>query len=100
MWVEHVLKNRDRTIGRYQKKINKFGLDLAKTMEEALALDAKNENTLWAEAISDEMENFRLAFKVLPDEKSVPIDHPFVFAIWYSIWKTSDIRPGLWQEAT
>ena len=47
-------------------------------MEEALTLDAKNSNILWADAISMEMENVRVAFKVLPDEKTVPIDHQFV----------------------
>ena len=47
-------------------------------MEQALALDAKNGNTLWADAISKEMENVRVAFEVLPDGKSVPIGHQFV----------------------
>ena len=47
-------------------------------MEEAYALDAKNGNTLWADVISKEKENVRVAFEVLPDEKSVPIAHQFV----------------------
>ena len=59
-------------------KSHKFGIELPKTVEQALALDAKNGNTLWADAISKEMENVRVAFKVLPDGKSVPIGHQFV----------------------
>ena len=42
------------------------------------ALDAKDGNTLWADAISKEMENVRMAFKVLPDGKPVPIGYQFV----------------------
>ena len=47
-------------------------------MEEAHALDAKNGNTLWTDAISKEIENVRVAFEVLWDGKSVPIGHQFV----------------------
>ena len=78
-WVKHVLKKRDRIIAsirrwqtRYLKRSRRFGIELPKTVEEALALDAKNGNTLWADAISKEMENNRVAFSVLPDGKSVP----------------------------
>ena len=80
-----MLKKRDRIIAsirkqktRYSKKSYKFGIELPKTVEQAYALDAKNVNTLWADAISKEMENARVAFKVLPDGKSVPIGHQFV----------------------
>ena len=82
-WVKHVLNKRDRIIAsirkqliRYLKKSHKFGIELPKTVEQALALDAKNGNTLWADAISKEMENDRVTFKVFPHWKSVPIDHP------------------------
>ena len=84
-WVKYVLKKRDRIIAgvrkrqtRYLTRSHKFGIELPKTVEEALTLDAKNGNTLWADAISKEMENARVAFEVLPDGKSVPIGHQFV----------------------
>ena len=48
-------------------------------MEQALTLDAKNDNISWADLISKEMENVRVAFEVLPDWKSVPIGHQFVW---------------------
>ena len=63
---------------RYLKSSHKFGIELSKTVEKAYAPDDKNGNTLWADAVSKEMENVRLAFKVLPDGKSVPIGHQFV----------------------
>ena len=84
-WVKHKLKKRDRIIAsirkqqtRNIKKSHKFVIELHKTVEQALALDAKNGNTLWANAISKEMENVRVAFEVLPDGKPVPVGHHFV----------------------
>ena len=68
-WVKHVIEKRDRIIAkvrkcqtRYLKKSHKFGIDLPKTVKEALTLDAKNSNTLWADAISKELENVKVAF--------------------------------------
>ena len=61
MWVKHVSKKRDRIItiirkqqNRYLKKSDKFGIELPKTVEQVLAMDAKNDNILWADAISKE----------------------------------------------
>ncbi len=51
-WVPHVLKKRDRIISlvrkrttHYLKRTHKFGLEVPKTVKEALALDRKNGNT-------------------------------------------------------
>ena len=81
-WVKHFLKKRDRIISlvkrrntRYLKRTHKFGIELPKTAQEALALDKKNGNTLWADAISKEIKNVRVAFKILPDGQPVPIGH-------------------------
>ena len=52
---------------KYLKKSHKFGIDLPKTVEEAYALDVKNGNTLEVDATCKEMENVKVAFKVLPD---------------------------------
>ena len=60
-----MLKKRDRIIASikkqqtiYLKRSHKFGIEVPKTVEQALALDATNGNTLWTDAISKEMENF------------------------------------------
>ena len=64
---------------RCLKKRHKYGVELLETVEHAYALDAKNGNTLRADAISKEMENARGAtFEDLPDGKSVPIGYQFV----------------------
>ena len=81
-WVKKVLKKRERIISlvrkrqtRYLRKTHKFGIECPKTVEEALALDKKNGNTLWQDAIALEMKNVRVAFKILEDGQRVPRDH-------------------------
>ncbi len=73
-WVPHVLKKQDRIISkvakrsaRYLKRTHKFGIEVPKTVKEALALDRKNGNTLWADGIAKEMTEVRKAFDILPD---------------------------------
>ena len=47
-------------------------------MEKALALDVKNGNTLWTDAMSKELDNVKMAFDILPDGKKAPKDPQFV----------------------
>ena len=68
-WIKHVLKERDRIVAsirkwqtRYLRRSHKFGIELSKTVGQALALDAKNSNTLSADSMSKEMENIRVTF--------------------------------------
>jgi hypothetical protein len=81
-WVPHVLKKHDRIISlvckrttRYLKRTHKFDIEVPKTVKEALALDCKNGNTLWADAIAKEMKEVRIAFNILPDDRSAPIGY-------------------------
>jgi hypothetical protein len=81
-WVPHVLKKRDRIIflvckrtTRYLKRTHKFGIEVPKTVKEALALDRKNGNTLWVDTIAKEMEEVHIAFNILPDGHSAPIGY-------------------------
>ena len=54
-WIKDVLKKRDRILSkvksRYWKRTHKFGIELPKTVEDALALDRKNDNNFWKLAI-------------------------------------------------
>ncbi len=77
-----MLKKRDQIISivhtwttRYLKRTHKFGIEVPKTAKEALALDCKNGNTLWADAIAKEMREVHLAFNILPDGRSAPIGY-------------------------
>ena len=81
-WVPHVLKKCDRIISlvkwrnvRYLKRTHKFGIELPKTVQEALAIDKKLGNTFCADGIAKEMKNVRIAFKILLDNQSVPIGY-------------------------
>jgi hypothetical protein len=76
-WVPHVLNNRNIIIAamtkRYHKRTHKFGIQVPKTWDEAVKLDEGNGNTLWQDAIRKEMNNVRIALKVLNDEEAI---HP------------------------
>ena len=107
--VKHVLKTRDRIIARvrkqqtrYFKKSHTLGIELPLTVEQPLALDAKNCNTLWADAISKELENLNGAFMILQDGKKATIGHQFVqcHMVFDIKVKNSEVRPGLFQETT
>jgi hypothetical protein len=73
-WVSRVLRKRDHIIPfvrkrnpRYLKRAHKFGVELPKTVKEALELDKKNGNTFWADAIAKEMKDICVTFKILLD---------------------------------
>jgi hypothetical protein len=77
-----VLRKHDRIISlvckqttHYLKRTHKFGIEIPKTVKEALALDRKNSNTHWADAIAKEMKEVRIAFNILPDGRSAPIGY-------------------------
>jgi hypothetical protein len=53
--------------------MHKFSIEVPHSVTEAYALDKKNGNTLWANAIAKEMKNVRIAFKILANGEKVPI---------------------------
>jgi hypothetical protein len=59
----------------YLKRTHKFGIEVPKTAKEALDLDRKNANTLWADAIAKEMKEVCIAFNILPDGHSSRIGY-------------------------
>jgi hypothetical protein len=68
-WVPLVLKKRNRIIAtvknRYHKHTHKFGIQVPKTLGEAVKLDEENGNTLWKDADRKEINNVSIAFKVI-----------------------------------
>ena len=56
-----MLTKRDIIVA-YLKKIHKVGIELPKTVEQILTLDAKNDNTLWKDIVAKELQNVRVAF--------------------------------------
>ena len=99
-WEKHVLRKRDRIIlkvkqrsaKKYAKTTMKFGIECPKTVEEALALDSKNGNTLWADAITKEMKNVRVAFNIGEKGDSSPVGHQFIKCHMIFDVKMEDLR--------
>ena len=57
------------------KRMQKFGIDLPKTIQKAYQLDKKNGNKKWAIAITKEMNDDRIAFDILDTEDNTPIGY-------------------------
>ena len=81
-WVPHVLRKCDRIISAvakhsacYLKRTHKFGIEIPRTVKEALELDHQNGNTFWADAIAKAMTEVRKAFDILPDGMTAPVGY-------------------------
>jgi hypothetical protein len=66
-WVPHVISKRAAIISKvkskYWSRTHKYGIRIPKSVKEALAIDRENGNTLWWDAICEEMKNVRVAFE-------------------------------------
>jgi hypothetical protein len=66
-WVNYVLKKRETILSKiktkYWLRTHKYGIEVPKSVEHAKELDRKNGNTLWWDAIMQEMKNVRIAFR-------------------------------------
>jgi hypothetical protein len=65
-WVGTTLRRRDRMIAsatnkRYNKRTHKFGIELPKTVKEALEIDRRTGTNYWREMLDLEMKNVRVA---------------------------------------
>lgn len=75
-WVPHTLKKRERIIKkiktRLTKRTHKFGIELPRTVAEALEIDRRTGTTFWRDAIEKEMRNVSDAFEIREDNKPPP----------------------------
>ena len=78
-WVKEVLRRRDRILSkvksRYWKRTHKFGIELPKNVDEAMAIDRKHGNDFWKKAIEKEMKNVMTAFDFLNEGENAPIGY-------------------------
>ena len=56
----------------------KLVIECPKTVVEALVLDKKNGNALWADDIAKEMRNVQIAFDIREKGASPPVGHQFI----------------------
>lgn len=77
-WVRKALMRRDRLIkkvkSRYWKRTHKYGVEIPKTVQQALDIDRRTNTTFWRDAIEKEMRNVMPAFE-LSDDNSIPIGY-------------------------
>jgi hypothetical protein len=66
-WVPYVLKKQKRILqkvkSKYWSRTHKYGIRVPKNIKEAIEIDRENGNTLWMDAIRQEMANVRIAFE-------------------------------------
>ena len=78
-WVPQVLKQRDVIVAavnkRYHSRTHKFGFEVPKTVRRALEIDTEAGNTLWHDAIANEIAAIRVAFNILEDGANPPPGH-------------------------
>ena len=76
-WVKYTLKKKPRLLSKlqtaYHKNNLKFGLEVPKNYKDALAIDARNNNHFWRDAIDKEMTNVKVAFKFLGHGMPPPV---------------------------
>ena len=75
-WAPYVLKKAKRIISKIKTRnirLEKFGIKVPRTVEEALKFDQESNTTYWQDAISKEMTNIMVAFQLLGDgERPAP----------------------------
>ena len=67
-WVGNFIRKRNRILSKikskYWQRTHKFGIRIPKSVEQAIAIDKQNGNSLWWDAICTEMKNVRPAFEM------------------------------------
>ena len=78
-WVPFTMKKREQIISKikskYWQRTHKYGIQIPKNMEQAKAIDKRNNNTLWQDAIALEMKNVMIAFEEVKDPSSLPWEY-------------------------
>ena len=77
-WVGYTLWHTTQIIKavknkHYHRRTHKFGIELRKTVCEALEIYHNTGTTFWCAALELEMKNVRVAFNVLKDGDNVPV---------------------------
>ena len=75
-WVPHTLKKRKAIISamkvRLQKTTHKYGIEIPTSVDHAMEIDRKSGNTMWKDALTLEMFNVGVAFKILEEGQAAP----------------------------
>jgi hypothetical protein len=88
-WVPYILRKRERIIQkvktRYWERTHKYGVELPKSVKQALAIDRNTGTSFWKDAIEKEMKNVLPAFEFRDNDVMPPgfkkIDCHMVFDV-------------------
>jgi hypothetical protein len=76
-WVPYTLRKRDiilsKVKARIKKTTHKYGVEIPNSIDHAHAIDKRNNNTLWKDALAKEMTEVGVAFEVLEEGITAPI---------------------------
>jgi hypothetical protein len=74
--VPNVLKKRDpikaAVTKRYHKQNLAFGIEFPRKWADCVRLEKENNNTIWKYPVKKEIENVRIAFKILNGYDAIP----------------------------
>jgi hypothetical protein len=78
-WVPYIRRKREAIVSKLKKgktkywsRTHMYGIELPKTVQQALVIDSQTGTTFWREAIDKEMKNVLVAFKFRDDDQ-VPV---------------------------
>jgi hypothetical protein len=95
-WVPFTLKRRDRIVAsvnkRYAARTHQFGIQLPKSVKEALEIDRRTGTTFWRDAIALEVKNVGVAFEDLDDDDPIPIGSQFIKCHWVFAIKVGTLK--------
>jgi Reverse transcriptase (RNA-dependent DNA polymerase) len=78
-WVPYTLKKKLQIIAkvktRYFLRSHKFGIELPKSVQDALNIDRETNTTYWQDAIALEIKNVDVAFQDLEENEKVPVGY-------------------------
>jgi hypothetical protein len=76
-WVPYTLRKRNVIVlamnSRLWKTSHKYGIELPRSVKEALEIDQKNGITFWADSLTKEMSNVCIAFEILGPNERAPL---------------------------
>ena len=76
-WVPYVIRKREKIIATVNSRIaratHKYGIEVPKSMADAIRIDQANGNRFWQDAIAKEMKQVAVAFEILDIGCQAPI---------------------------
>ena len=81
-WVPFVKRKRTAIISKattkYWDRTHKYGIEIPKSVQDAIRIDKENHNTLWQDAIAMEMKNLHIAFEVFEGDIQDLKDYEYI----------------------